>query len=111
MVIAIVVFILLAAVGLVPLVITGALTRFFKRDGILVLAGLVAVIVGVLINFVADKKFWRLDLTAESKYSVTTEMRHIVWCVTIGQQKPPRSRIVFYAENTDLRTVQAQHAR
>lgn len=77
MLIAFIVVLLVAAV-IVPLIITGDLVAFFKRDAVLWAAAFVALGVAVLLNLVADKKFARIDLTTEKKYSVSNEMKHIM---------------------------------
>src|SRR5437868_5124008 len=77
MLIAFIVVVLLAAI-LVPLIITGDLTAFFKRDAVLWGAGVVAIVVAILVNLMAEKKFGRIDLTAEQKYTVSPDMRKIM---------------------------------
>ena len=91
LIIAFVVVLLVAAV-IIPLLIIGDLTAFFKRDAVLWAAGIVALGVAVLLNFVADKKFARIDLTAEKKYSVSDEMKHIM--ERLGDDE---AKITYYA--------------
>jgi len=78
MLITILIVAVLLAACLVPLILTGDVTAFFKRDAVLLAAAAVALVVAVLVNLLADKKFGRIDLTAEKKYSISEEMHHII---------------------------------
>lgn len=84
--------VVVAAAILVPLIVTGDLTNFFKRDAVLWGAGLVALVSAVLINLVSEKKFGRVDLTAEGKYSVSPEMKRII--ERLGNDE---AKVTYYA--------------